>query len=148
MRTPGGRLAVALLSVLILVAGCSTAAGPGTPAVSGAWVRAPMGEGRPAAGYLTITGASSADALVSAESPAAMRVEVHETYSGGSGMGMREVEKIDIPAGSTVRLEPGGYHLMLMGPKASEIAIGRTVEITLTFEKAGNVTIAAEVRQG
>jgi periplasmic copper chaperone A len=147
MRMPGGRLAVALLSVLILVAGCSIGAAPGTPTISGAWVRPPMGEGRPAAGYMTITGSGSADALLSAESPAAMKVEVHETYSGGSGMGMREVEKIDVSAGGTIKLEPGGYHLMLMGPKASEIVIGRTVEITLTFEKAGKVTITAEVRQ-
>ena len=77
-----------------------------------------------------------------------MEVEIHETIPGMSGMaGMRPVERIDVAAGAVVRLEPGGYHLMLMGV-GSGLAADQTVEITLTFENAGDIVVQAEVRQG
>lgn len=60
-------------------------------------------------------------------------------------MAMQPVAKIDIPAGGTVALEPGGYHLMLMELK-EEPKVGSTVELTLTFEGAGDVVVKAEVR--
>lgn len=117
--------------------------------MSGAWVRPPMGADLPAAGYLTIIGGSeSSDALVGASSPVAGSVEIHETKADAGGMtGMRPVGQIDIAAGATVKLEPGGFHLMLMGV-TEDLTIGDTVEITLTFEKAGNVVVQAEVRAG
>lgn len=65
-----------------------------------------------------------------------------------SGMtGMQPVDRIEIPAGGTVRLEPGGYHLMLMDLTEMP-AVGSTVELTLTFETAGDVVVQAEVRAG
>jgi copper(I)-binding protein len=59
---------------------------------------------------------------------------------------MHPVSSIHIPAGGTVSLAPGGFHLMLMGPKP--LAVGDTVELVLTFEKAGKVTVKAEVKNG
>jgi hypothetical protein len=56
--------------------------------------------------------------------------------------GMKEVEMIDLPAGEAVQLKPGGYHVMLMKLKAP-ITAGMTVPVTLTFEKAGRVTVDA-----
>jgi copper(I)-binding protein len=104
---------------------------------------------RPAAGYLTITGGSEADALIAASSPIASDTQVHETTAGMSGMaGMQEVDRIEVTAGTTVRLEPGGYHIMFMDPDATMLTVGETVEITLTFETAGDVTVEAEVRAG
>jgi periplasmic copper chaperone A len=142
---------VVAFSLLFIVAACGAASpgGAGSPTITDAWIRPPMGPDRPAAGYLVITGApDSADALVSASSPAAMEVEIHETIPGMSGMaGMRPVERIDVAAGAVVQLEPGGYHLMLMGV-GSGLAVGQTVEITLTFENAGEIVVQAEVRQG
>jgi copper(I)-binding protein len=124
-----------------------TSGGSTTPTISDAWVRTPMGD--VTAGYLTVTGGGEDDALLSASSPAATEVQVHETMAGMSGMtGMQEVDRIDIPAGETVTLEPGGYHLMLMGPDATQFVVGETVDITLTFENAGDVTVQAEVRAG
>jgi copper(I)-binding protein len=156
MRTPRSRtlLAMAMAFVLItIVTACTSSTGSTSPSVtaptvSGAWVRPPMGADRPAAGYLTITGGSEADALIAASSPISIDVQVHETTESADGMGMQEVERIDIAAGATVMLEPGGYHIMFMMPDPEALAVGGTVEITLTFEKGGEVVVQAEVRAG
>jgi hypothetical protein len=65
--------------------------------------------------------------------------------SGGVMMAMRPVDSIPIAAGATVELKPGGYHIMIVDPK-EQPAVGSTVELTLTFEKAPPVTVMAEVR--
>lgn len=144
-------LVLAASAALVLVgAGCTPGASPDTaadPTVSGAWVRPPQGMDRPAAGYMVITGGSETDALLSAKSAAAMMVEIHETTTDASGMtGMHPIERLEIPAGGTVELRAGGYHLMFMQVTAGAIEVGKTVEIELTFEKAGVITVQAEVR--
>jgi len=58
---------------------------------------------------------------------------------------MRAVDRLEIPAGETVSLEPGGYHIMLLD-LASPLEEGSTVELTLTFENAGELVVTAEVR--
>lgn len=71
-----------------------------------------------------------------------------ETMDGKEGdamMGMRPIESLELPAGEEVSLEPGGYHIMLFELKAP-IADGDTIPVTLTFEKAGEVTVDAEAR--
>lgn len=81
---------------------------------------------------------------------AAMGDDKTTTTMGGDDMGnmtMREVEKIDLPAGKAVELKPGGYHIMLM-ELVKPLKVGDTIEITLTFEKAGKKTVTAEVREG
>jgi hypothetical protein len=144
-----------VISVAVVVIACSGAdaspaggaAGASAPTITDPWVRTPMGD--VTAGYLTITGGDQDDALIGASSPAAEEVQVHETMAGMSGMaGMQEVDKIEIPAGGSVTLEPGGYHLMLMGPDAAQFVVGQMVDITLTFEGAGDITVQAEVRAG
>lgn len=68
------------------------------------------------------------------------------TAMGGSdAMTMKPVDSIELPAGETVKLEPGGYHIMLLD-LVSPLKKGDTVEVTLTFEKAGTKTVTAEVR--
>ncbi|HRV59099.1 MAG: copper chaperone PCu(A)C [Solirubrobacterales bacterium] len=64
------------------------------------------------------------------------------SMEGGSMMGMKEVSQIDIPAGETVTLEPGGFHIMLLDLKG-QIKAGDTIPVTLTFEKAGTVEVDA-----
>ena len=104
---------------------------------------------------------SSADALTRASSDVAPAVEVHETVDmssampgasdGGMGgspvMGMQKIDRLEIPAGGKVELKPGSYHVMLIG-LTRELQAGETIEITLTFEKAGEVKVSAEVRAG
>jgi len=144
-----GRVLLAFMAVVVgaatLLAACS---GPGAPQIAGAWAR-PGAASAESAAYLTITVPSGqADALLSASSPAASMVQLHEVSTDAQGMtGMHHIDRLDIPAGETVRLEPGGYHLMLMGLTA-ELAVGGTIELMLVFEHAGKVVVEAEIRQG
>ena len=145
--------ALAAVAAAALVGGCTAAATPApTPApkavvISGAWVRPPMGADRPAGGYLTISNPGGvADALVAATSPVATSVEIHETTTESGMTGMHAISRLVIPAGGTVELKPGGYHLMLMG--VTSLQVGATVQLELTFEKAGKVMVSAERRDG
>lgn len=118
-----------------------------TPVVSDAWAPPTMGGSKVAAGYMTISNPGGApDRLVSAASPKAGKVEVHEMKMDGAMMTMAPVAGgLEIPAGGQVALAPGGLHLMLMdltGP----LAIGDSVPVTLTFEKAGAVETTLTVR--
>ena len=142
-------LAVAFLA---LAAGaCSSTGGSPSPSgaitVTDAWARPAMSMGGAGAAYLTITnGTAQDDALLAVRTAAAANPEIHETTAMGSGMtGMQPVDKVPVPAGQTVRLEPGGYHIMLIN-LTSELKAGTTIQLTLTFQKAGDVTVTAEVR--
>ena len=143
------RLLLALMAVAVgaaaLLAACSDSAA--RPQIADAWAR-PGTAGAESAAYLAITAPSgAADALLSASSAAADMVQLHEVSTDADGMtGMHHIDRLDIPAGETVRLEPGGYHLMLMGLTA-DLAAGGTIELTLVFERAGSVVVQAEIRQ-
>lgn len=65
---------------------------------------------------------------------------------GGGMMTMQPVDSIEVPADGSVALEPGGYHVMLLDVK-KELVPGDTIEVTLTFERAGEVTVTADVRE-
>jgi copper(I)-binding protein len=157
---------VLIAGALLLLAAC----GGGTPegiTVQDAWVRpAPM-EGGNAAAYMVITnGGPGDDALLGASADFAERAEVHETFTtsadesgegmddmedmgdmeGGEMMGMRPVDSIAVPAGGSITLEPGGYHIMLLGVD-QVFDEGDTVTLTLTFQNAGEVTVEAPVRR-
>ena len=95
-------------------------------------------------GFFKLTNAGPSDRLVAASSPASKTVELHTMRMEGDVMRMREVEAIELPAGQTVELKPGGLHLMLMGLKAP-LKAGETVPVTLKFEKAGEVTVQLKV---
>jgi periplasmic copper chaperone A len=98
-------------------------------------------------GYLKLTNkGTSADKLVSAKVDAgvAQRVELHSMRMDGNMMRMQEVAAIEVPAGQTVELAPGGLHLMLMGLKAP-LKAGDSFPMTLRFEKAGEVKVDVKV---
>ncbi|MEI7743713.1 MAG: copper chaperone PCu(A)C [Chloroflexota bacterium] len=65
--------------------------------------------------------------------------------TGGSMMGMQKIDRLVIPAGGSVELKPGSYHLMLLN-LTQELKAGTVVEITLDFEKAGPMKVSFEVR--
>ena len=67
--------------------------------------------------------------------------------STGGMLGMRPVDRVEIPAGGKLELKPGSYHIMLIGLN-QELKVGDKIEITLKLEKAGDVKVTAEVRQG
>lgn len=84
------------------------------------------------------------DKLVKAASPVAEHVELHEHVMEGNAMRMRPVDGVPLPAGGTAELQPGGYHVMLIGLK-HPLKEGDHFPLTLTFEKAGTVTIQVPV---
>lgn len=109
------------------------------------WAR-PTAAGQPTgAGYLKLTnGGSDADKLLSAGSDMAAAVELHSMRLDGAVMRMRQVDAIELPAGQTVELKPGGLHLMLVGLKAP-LKEGDSFPLKLKFEKAGEVTVEVKV---
>ncbi|MEO8811559.1 MAG: copper chaperone PCu(A)C [Caulobacteraceae bacterium] len=120
---------------LLLLAG-SSAAAPRSPRVADGWTR-PAAAGVNGAGYLTIVNAGgSADTLVAAASPSARRVSIHQSRMTEGVMSMRSVPRLAIPAGGTIALAPGGYHLMLEG-LVRPLRVGDRVPVALTFAKAG-----------
>ena len=104
----------ALVSTLAAVL-ASTPAWAQTAAVKveGAWARASV-QGQKATGAFMRLTAQDGARLVRAESPAAGITEVHEMKMEGDIMKMRAVPALDLPAGKTVELKPGGYHVMLL----------------------------------
>ena len=112
----------------------------GDLAIAQAWSRA-AGQGGTGAGFLAISNRGTvADRLVGASSPAARTTELHTHLREGEVMRMRPVPAIEIPAGGTVTLQPGGLHLMLIGLGAP-LKQGETVPVMLRFERAGEVRV-------
>lgn len=137
-------LCAATLAALATVAAAQDAR-LGAISVSGAQARATVAGQRAGGGFLTLANQGPADRLVAASAPVAARVELHTMRMEGDVMRMRQIDAIELPAGATVELKPGGMHLMFMELK-EPLKAGATVPLTLRFEKAGEVTVPMPVR--
>lgn len=106
------------------------------------WTRATPPNAKVGGGYLTIMNSgTAADRLVSATSAVAGKVEIHDMKIEDGVMKMRPLTGgLDIPAGETVTLAPGGLHVMFM-KLAEPFKMGEMVKATLVFEKAGSVEV-------
>ena len=115
--------------------------------VEGAWSRALPPVARNGAAYMVIRNdGPSADRVIGGDSEIAERVELHTHEMHGELMRMRRLEAgIELPAGGSQRLEPGGLHVMLMG-LAEPLEAGKTFEITLRFAQAPPLTVEVTVR--
>ena len=136
------RTTLAALAALLLVASSAAAHSVkiGALSLTDLWTRATPPKAPTAGGFLTIenTGAE-ADRLIGIASPTAARAEVHEMTTKDGTMTMRQAEAgVEIPAGQTVALAPGGFHIMFIGLKEALVERGK-VPVTLTFEKAGKI---------
>jgi copper(I)-binding protein len=130
-----------MLSVL-----SSVAAYAGDIIVVDPFARASAGSVNVGAAFMTLKNSgAAADALVAAESPVAARTELHTHIRDGEVMRMRQVSLIDVPAGESVDLRPGGAHIMLIDLK-EPLKQGETFPLTLTFAKAGTVTVQVPVK--
>jgi Uncharacterized protein conserved in bacteria len=110
------------------------------------FTRATLPNAPVAGGFLTIenTGTES-DRLISLASEIADETQIHEMAMQGDVMKMRPLtEGLEIPAGETVVLAPGGFHIMFMGLKQTLVE-GETITVTLTFEKAGTVDVVLPI---
>jgi copper(I)-binding protein len=86
------------------------------------------------------------DKLIKVTSPIAERVEIHETKVEGGMAMMRPAGAIELKRRSSVRLKPGGLHVMLMG-LARPLKEGERIKLALTFERAGTIEIEARVEK-
>lgn len=109
------------------------------------WARATPPRAAAAAVYITLT-SPGGDTLTGVSTPAAKTAQVHEMRMDGTVMRMRALDNgLELPAGKTVTLAPGGYHIMLEGLKAP-LKAGETVPLHLTFRNAPPLDVKAEVR--
>jgi copper(I)-binding protein len=169
MRANLFRPALLAVAVVALVAACSSSGSSAAPAASAetgaggsitaadAWARAMAPGTTTSAVYVKLTnGTGIDDALVSVSTPATPTAEIHEVSlvsaapaessgMGGGMMGMHPIEKLPLPAGATVELKPGSFHVMLIDVP-EPLKDGSTIEITLTFEKAPPITLTVPVK--
>jgi copper(I)-binding protein len=131
---------ISLLAVLLMIFN------PGEDIIiKDQWIR-PGAEKMATALYFTVVNkGSEADTLYAVETDIAKMVQIHETYSNGDVMGMREIGNITIEPESSVKLEPGGMHIMVMRLK-KDINKGDEIEFKLQFRKAGEITISAKAK--
>ncbi len=112
------------------------------------WVRATVPQQKTSGAFMQLSSSSDVR-LVAAHTPVAGIVELHEMKMEGDVMKMSAVSGIDIPAGQSVELKPGGYHIMLMDLKR-QLKEGESVPITLVVEgkdkKRHTVHVKAPVR--
>ena len=109
------------------------------------WVRATAAGAKVAAGYLVVrNNTGAADRLLSAESPAAARVETHISVKDGDIVRMREVKGYDVPANGSLELKPGGSHLMFIDIR-QPFKEGGKVPVVLRFQRAGELKVEFHV---
>ncbi|WP_201721575.1 copper chaperone PCu(A)C [Caulobacter sp. B11] len=125
----------------------SALAAASTPRIEAGWVRATPPAARAGAAYFNLTNPGKApDRLLGGSAPGVERVEVHEMSMTDGIMRMRPLtDGLVIPAGGTVALKPGGYHIMLIG-LARPLKAGESLPLTLRFEKAGKVTVTLPIK--
>lgn len=140
-------LLVSLLALLGSAAGAHSYQA-GNIKIGHPWARPTVAGQMGGGGFLKLTNlakeSGKADRLISASADFAERVELHTMTMDGDVMRMRQVDAIDIPAGQTVELKPGGFHLMFMGLK-KPLAKDSRVPLKLRFEKAGEVMVEIKV---
>lgn len=114
--------------------------------ISKPWLRASIGQSNVTAGYFTIENTGDHDdRLLKIKTSAAAKAEMHQTSMGEGGMmRMRPMVELAISAGESASFRAGGDHIMLTGLIAP-IKTGDSIDLTLTFEHAGDVVVSFPV---
>ena len=153
-RRTASRVALVVAAVLALALSACSGSGSSRVEADGlivdhAWARASAPSSSAGAAYVTIrntTGRVEKLLSVSVPSSVARVAEMHETVSNGSSMmSMREVQSVTIPAGSTLSMEPGGYHVMVLD-LAGPLVAGQEFTLNLGFMNAGVVSVPVKIR--
>ena len=144
------KLVLEIVAATALTLGSILASTPGVLAsdvmVMDAFARASaVSTAKAGAVYMTLTNQGAVpDRLLKITTPAAASASLHESAEKDGVASMRPVEALEIPAGGSVELKPGGYHVMLMGLKAP-LKKGDMIMLQLNFEHAGLVDVMAHV---
>jgi copper(I)-binding protein len=133
------KLLIASLLTLTVTAWAQT-----TVKVEDAWVRGTVATQKASGAFMRLTPSANAR-LISAQSPVAGVVEIHEMAMENDIMKMRQIPGLDLAAGRTMELKPGGYHVMLMDLK-QQLKGGESVPITLVFEDDAKKRFTQEVK--
>ena len=112
--------------------------------VSDAWIRGTVAGQKVTGAFMQLSSTADA-ALVDVASPSAKFVEIHEMKKDGDVMRMKAIDRLPLPAGKSVALTPGGYHMMLFDLKAP-LKAGDIVPLTLTFEDSAGKKSTLEVK--
>lgn len=134
------KLIIASLLALTATAWAQTV----TVKVDDAWVRGTVATQKATGAFMRLTPSANAR-LVSAQSPVAGVVEIHEMAMEKDVMKMRQIPGLDLAAGKTTELKPGGYHVMLMDLK-QPLKAGDSVPLTLVFEDAAKKSFTQEIK--
>jgi periplasmic copper chaperone A len=138
------RCVMPALLICNLYAGSSWAA-DSAMMINNAWARPTVEGQQGGGGFVTLMNhGNTDDKLIGASSPAAARVELHTMSMEGEVMRMRQVPSIDIKAGQTVELKPGGLHVMFMDIK-KPLQNGSKVPVIFEFEKAGKMNVDFDI---
>jgi len=142
-----GLFSVAVLATLFTTPSRAEEVKAGDLVITQAWSRATPGGARVGGGYLTIENRGSVpDRLIGGSAAVADKIQVHEMATNNGVMTMRPLDKgLVIEPGKTVKLAPGGYHLMLLDLK-SPLKQGDKLPVTLEFERAGKVSLSLDVQ--
>lgn len=138
---------IAMLTLALAVFAAACGGDDAGVTVEGQWARTSPNAVTNGAAYMDLTMAED-DALIgaSADGSIAGMVQVHEVVMDDDGaMKMQQVSSIELPAGETVSLAPGGYHVMLMN-LVEPFEMGQNFTVTLQFENLGAVDVEVEVR--
>ena len=112
--------------------------------VKDAWVRGTVAQQKASGAFMQIT-SKQGGKLVEVRTPVAGVAEVHEMAMDGNMMRMRAVPALELPAGQAVKLEPGGYHVMLMDLR-QQLKGGDSVPLTLVVEGKDGKREVVEVK--
>jgi copper(I)-binding protein len=110
------------------------------------WIREAPPTAKAVGGFMVVSNHGKQErALVAAESPAFHEVQLHRTEMHGEMAKMVQQTRVALPAGGTVNFEPGGLHIMLMGPKRV-LKAGEKVPVSLRFEDGETMQVTFAVR--
>jgi periplasmic copper chaperone A len=142
-----GLFSLAVLATLFTSPSRAEEVKAGDLVITQAWSRATPGGAKVGGGYLTIENKGSVpDRLIGGSAAVADKIQVHEMATNNGVMTMRPLDKgLVIEPGKTVKLAPGGYHLMLLDLK-SPLKQGDKLPVTLEFERAGKVSLSLDVQ--
>jgi copper(I)-binding protein len=142
-------LLLILLLLIVALSGCGGKKGPDIQ-VSGVWARQSPKAATSGAAYMLIENKGNEDdALIKAEAQVSKVVEIHEmVIDENDVMHMKPVEgqRLVIPAKGSVELKPGSFHIMFIG-LFDQLKEGDVIDMTLTFEKSGEMKVTAPVKK-
>lgn len=147
MRAPAFLFSVAFSLVFLALGLVVPAAAEdyklGSLEIAHVWAR--PSTGKTGAAYFDIANAGKADdALIGVETDAAAKVQIHDMTMDGNVMRMRKIDRVPVAAGQTVKIAPGGLHIMLIGLKAP-LTEGGSFPMRVSFEKAGSLDVKVHV---